>query len=146
MWMSISRSKRIQYQFNGSLLTSFHVLSIFVNAAMHPPNLLVDSRKIASKVLTLISSSIFRNPERSSSADPNCCPWRRFLKCPNRKTRKSLRELSPPIKVDVDMVQFARNCRRKTLLSLLLYLALPCPDARPTSFHFSLHAEQRAQC
>jgi hypothetical protein len=51
------------------------------------------------------------------------------------ETRKGQRELSPVSKVDV--MQFAKNCHRKTLLSLLPYMALHCSHARPTSFHFS---------
>jgi hypothetical protein len=35
----------------------------------------------------------------------------------------------------VDVRQFARNCHRKMLLSLLLYVAFHCPHAYPTSFH-----------
>jgi hypothetical protein len=38
------------------------------------------------------------------------------------------------------VMHFARNCHHKTLLSLLLCMALHCPHARPTSFHFSLHS------
>jgi hypothetical protein len=32
-----------------------------------------------------ISFRITRTLERNSSADPNCCPWRWFLKCANKK-------------------------------------------------------------
>jgi hypothetical protein len=60
---------------------------------------------------------------------------------PKQETRKSQRELSPASKVDVaDMVQFARNCHRKTFVSLLLYVTLHCPHARPISFHISLYS------
>jgi hypothetical protein len=33
----------------------------------------------------LISLRISRIPEESSSADPNCRPWRQLLICPNKK-------------------------------------------------------------
>jgi hypothetical protein len=50
------------------------------------------------------------------------------------------------VDTNMDMVQFAKICRCKTLLSLLLYLVLHYPHARPTSFHLSpLHAEQRSR-
>jgi hypothetical protein len=41
------------------------------------------------------------------------------------------------------MVTFARNDHCRTLLSLLLYLALDSPQAPPASLDFSPHAEQR---
>jgi hypothetical protein len=37
----------------------------------------------------------------------------------------------------VDVLQFARNCHHKTLLSLVLYVDLHCPHARPTFYHLS---------
>jgi hypothetical protein len=37
---------------------------------------------------------------------------------PKQKTRKSQKELGPASMVDVDAIQFARYCYRKTLLSL----------------------------
>jgi hypothetical protein len=40
----------------------------------------------------------------------------------------------------VDMVPFVRNCYRKTLLSLVVPVALHSPHAQPTSFHLSLHS------
>jgi hypothetical protein len=57
-------------------------------AAMHRCNLLIHSRKTTSKAWTLILSRIFRTPERNSSADPNCCPWRRFVRCSNQEQEK----------------------------------------------------------
>jgi hypothetical protein len=60
---------------------------------------------------------------------------------PNQNTRKSHTKLSPASTVDV--VQFARTCHRKPFLSLLLHVALHCLHTRPTSFHFSLHAERQ---
>jgi hypothetical protein len=81
--------------------------------------------------------------------------WRRFLGCPNKKTRKSPSELSPASTVDVmdvmdvmdvvNVMQFARNFHCKTPLSLLLDVALYCPHARPISFHFFLYSEQRSR-
>jgi hypothetical protein len=107
-------------------------------------DLLIHSRKAASKVLTLISSSIFQTRERSSSADTNCCPWRWFFRCPKKKTRKSQRKPNPASPVDrVDVAQFARTCYLTTLLSFLLDIALHCPHARPTSFHLSPHSTLR---
>jgi hypothetical protein len=87
--MSISRSERGQDSRTRPLLTSFHVLSICRKAAIHWFNLLIHSQKIASKVSELISSRNFQTLERSSSADPNCCPWRRLLRCGNKKQNKS---------------------------------------------------------
>jgi hypothetical protein len=69
-----------------------------------------------------------------------------IFEMPKQETKKSQRELSPTSKMDLvdvaDVVQFARNCHHKTLSSLLLYVALHCLHARPTSLHLSLHAEQ----
>jgi hypothetical protein len=63
---------------------------------------------------------------------------------PKEETRKCQRDLSPAGTVNV--VQFAIHCHRKTLLSLLLYVALHCPHARASSFHLSpLHPEQRSR-
>jgi hypothetical protein len=39
-----------------------------------------------------------------------------------------------------NVAQFARNCHYKTLLSLLLYVALHCPPTRAISFHLFLHS------
>jgi hypothetical protein len=123
-----------------SLLHSMY----FQFAAIHWSNLLKPSRKTATKMSTLISFIISWISERISSAGTNRCPWRWLLRCPNKK-QKSQRERSPASAVDVHVVQFARNCYRKILLCLLLYLALHYPHARITSFHFSLHAKQRSR-
>jgi hypothetical protein len=49
---------------------------------------------------------------------------------PNQERRKSQRELSPASIVDVvDVVQFARNCHRKTFVSRFL----------PAALHFRMH-------
>jgi hypothetical protein len=61
----------------------------FPIAAMHWSNLLIYSRKTASKVSTLISSRISRTPERSSSAGLNGCPWRQFLRWRKEKPEGS---------------------------------------------------------
>jgi hypothetical protein len=52
---------------------------------MHHSNLLIHSWKTLSTVSTLISSRIFRTPERSSSANPHYCPWRPVLRFSNQK-------------------------------------------------------------
>jgi hypothetical protein len=68
---------------------------------------------------------------------------------PKQETSNNQRELSPASTVEVvdmvDVAQFARNFHRKTLLSLLLHVALHCPDARQTYFYLSLHVEQRSR-
>jgi hypothetical protein len=71
--MSISRSERCEEEFNRRLFISFHLLSTCCNAAIHRYNLLIHSQKTASKKPTLISSRIYRTPERSSFADANRC-------------------------------------------------------------------------
>jgi hypothetical protein len=58
---------------------------------------------------------------------------------PKQETRKSQRELTPARTVDV--MQLARHCYRKTIFSLLLYIALHYPQARSSSFDLSLHAD-----
>jgi hypothetical protein len=56
------------------------------------------SGKIASNVSMLISSKIYRTPERSSSADPNCCAWRRLLRCLNKKQETRNKKKSERVK------------------------------------------------
>jgi hypothetical protein len=70
----------------------------FPFAAIFQSNLLIHSRKTASKLSALILPRVSRTPERNSSADPNCFPWRRFLRCPNKRIRESQKRFSRRVK------------------------------------------------
>jgi hypothetical protein len=61
----------------------------------------------------------------------------------NKKTKKSEGSKSCEYDGSGGCSAIRKNCHRKTFVSLLLDIALHCPHARPTSFHFSLHAQQR---
>jgi hypothetical protein len=89
----------------------------------------------------------FSDSRKKFICRPELLALEAVFEMPKQGTRKSQRELSPGSTIEVvDLVQFARNCHRNTLLSLLLYLAVHCPHVRPTSFHFSpFHAKQRSR-
>jgi hypothetical protein len=67
---------------------------------------------------------IFSDSRKTFISKPESLSLEAVFEMPKQETRKNQRELNAVS--SVDMVSFARNCHRKTLLSLLLDMALPC--------------------
>jgi hypothetical protein len=77
---------------------------------------------------------------------PEFLSLKAVFEMPKQEIRRNQTELSPAsmvdMDVDMDVAQFASDCRRNAFLRLLLDVALHSPHARPTSFHLSLHSTQ----
>jgi hypothetical protein len=102
------------------------------NAAMHWSDLLDNSRKTASKVSALIVFRIFRTLKEVHLQTRIAVLGRGFENAERSQGQTKFNSVNR-----VDVVQLARNCHRKTLLSLLPYVALHFPHARRTFFHRS---------
>jgi hypothetical protein len=95
---------------------------------------------------------IFQTPERSSSADPNCCPWMQFLRCPNKKQETRNKKKSEGAKCGEEGGCGGFGAIRKKLSSQkALVIFAGCDLALSTSTTSLLsplsprHAEQRSR-